>query len=383
MKQFVIALVLGCLMVPSMMRAQNNTHTDRTALCKENYTALFGGEALTGKGTDPEFMSILQKFIFGEVFAVGELDHKTRELITCTVLTTMQTLPQLKFHAAAALNVGVTPVELREAVYQCAPFIGFPRTLNAIDVINEVFREKGIALPLEAQGTTTEENRYEKGFAIQNPLYGNEIAERMADVPGGMGADVARFLTEYCFGDIYTRNGLDVKTRELLIYCILTTLEADSQLQSHTLGNMKLGTSKETLVAAVIQCLPYVGFPPAMKALNAIKNAGRETVDLAKQLVRLSKIEVDPSRLAEYNAYLKEEIEASMRLEPGVLTLYATAEKENPNKVTILEIYADEEAYRKHIQTPHFQKYKQGTLDMVKSLELVDSTPLIPGLKIK
>lgn len=379
MKQFVIALVLGCLMVPSMMRAQNNTHTDRTALCKENYTALFGGEALTGKGADPEFMSILQKFIFGEVFAVGELDHKTRELITCTVLTTMQTLPQLKSHAAAALNVGVTPVELREAVYQCAPFIGFPRTLNAIDVINEVFREKGIALPLDAQGTTTEENRYEKGFAIQNPLYGNEIAERMADVPGGMGADVARFLTEYCFGDIYTRNGLDVKTRELLIYCILTTLEADSQLQSHTLGNMKLGTSKEILVAAVIQ----VGFPPAMKALNAIKNAGRETVDPAKQLVRLSKIEVDPSRLAEYNAYLKEEIEASMRLEPGVLTLYATAEKENPNKVTILEIYADEEAYRKHIQTPHFQKYKQGTLDMVKSLELVDSTPLIPGLKIK
>lgn len=383
MKQLIIALVLGCLFFPSMTRAQNDTRTDRTALCKENYTALFGGEALTGKGTDPEFMSILQKFIFGEVFAVGELDHKTRELITCTVLTTMQTLPQLKSHAAAALNVGVTPVELREAVYQCAPFIGFPRTLNAIDVINEVFREKGIALPLDAQGTTTEENRYEKGFAIQNPLYGNEIAERMEDVPGGMGANVARFLTEYCFGDIYTRDGLDVKTRELLIYCILTTLEADSQLQSHTLGNMKLGTSKETLVAAVIQCLPYVGFPPAMKALNAIKNAGRETVDPAKQLVRLSKIEVDPSRLAEYNAYLKEEIEASMRLESGVLTLYATAEKENPNKITILEIYADEEAYRKHIQTPHFQKYKQGTLDMVKSLELVDSTPLIPGLKIK
>ena len=380
MKRFITVFVLGCLILSSVAQAQNKNRTD---LCKENYTTLFGGEALTRKGTDPEFMAILQKFIFGEVFAVGELDHKTRELITCTVLTTMQTLPQLKSHAAAALNVGVTPVELRETVYQCAPFIGFPRTLNAIGVINEVFREKGIPLPLDAQGTTTEKNRYEKGFAIQNPLYGNEIAERMADVPGGMGADVARFLTEYCFGDIYTRNGLDVKTRELLIYCILTTLEADSQLQSHTLGNMKLGTSKETLVAAVIQCLPYIGFPPAMKALNAIKNAGRETVDPTKQLVRLSKIEVDSSHLSEYNAYLKEEIEASMRLEPGVLTLYATAEKENPNKVTILEIYANEEAYRKHIQTPHFQKYKQGTLDMVKSLELMDSTPLIPGLKIK
>ena len=103
-----------------------------------------------------------------------------------------------------------------------------------------------------------------------------------------------------------------------------------------------------------------------------------------ENMVRLSKITVDRERLAEYNAYLKEEIEASMRLEPGVLLLYAMAdEKDHPNEVTILEIYADETAYKSHIETPHFQKYKQGTLDMVKHLELIDTTPLIPGLKIK
>lgn len=382
MKRIIMTLLLGSLMLTAA--AQGNCQRyDRTALCKENYTALFGGEALTGEGTDPEFMAILQKFIFGDIFAVGDLDLKKREMITCTVLSVMQTLPQLKSHAAAALNVGVTPVELRETIYQCAPFIGFPRTLNAIGVINEVFEERGIELPLEPQGTTTEENRFEKGFAIQNPIYGDEISQRMAYVPGGMGNDVSRFLTEYCFGDIYTRNGLDVQTRELLIYCILTALEADSQLASHAVGNMKLGTSRETLAAAVIQCLPYVGFPPAMKALNAIMNVQSETAKPSEQLVRLSKIVVDPERLDEYNAFLKEEIEASMHLEPGVLTLYATAEKERPNRVTILEIYADEQAYRSHLQTPHFQKYKQGTLDMMESLELVDSTPLIPGLKIK
>ena len=99
--------------------------------------------------------------------------------------------------------------------------------------------------------------------------------------------------------------------------------------------------------------------------------------------VRLSRITVDSARLEEYNAYLKEEIEASMRLEPGVLVLYAVAEKERPNHVTILEIYADEAANKSHIATPHFQKYKKETLDMVQSLELVDTTPLIPGLKIK
>ena len=380
MRCIIITCLLGCLVFPVSAQKQN---LDRVERCKQNYTALFGGEALAEEGTDPEFMAILQKFIFGDVFAVGELDHKTRELITCTLLTTIQTLPQLKSHAAAALHVGVTPVELREAIYQCAPFIGFPRTLNAIGVMNEVFSEQGIALPLEAQSTTNEKNRYEKGQAIQYPLYGDEIVSLMADVPGNMGNELARFLTEYCFGDIYTREGLDVKTRELLIYCILTALEAEAQLTSHTFGNLKLGTSRETLAAAVIQCLPYVGFPPVMKALNVIKSVGDEGVDKTEQLVRLSKIEVDPSRLEEYNAFLKEEIEASMRLEPGVMTLYATAEKENPNRITILEIYADQEAYRTHIQTPHFLKYKQGTLDMVISLELVDSTPLIPGLKIK
>ena len=100
-------------------------------------------------------------------------------------------------------------------------------------------------------------------------------------------------------------------------------------------------------------------------------------------MVRLSRIIIDPERLEEYNAYLKEEIEVSMRLEPGVLTLYAVADKERPNEITILEIYADEAAYQTHIATPHFRKYKQGTLDMVQSLSLVDTRSLIPGLKIK
>lgn len=101
------------------------------------------------------------------------------------------------------------------------------------------------------------------------------------------------------------------------------------------------------------------------------------------ELVRISKITVDPAQLDRYKAFLKEEIEASIRLEPGVLTLYAVSEKEHPNQITILEIYADQDAYQRHIQTPHFQKYKQGTLDMVQELELIDATPLIPGLKIK
>ncbi len=375
MKRFLIAIILTATMTGnSSLQAQ-----DRVETCKQNYRALFNGEALTGQGTDPEMMDILQKFIFGEVFRTGNLSMEQRELITCSVLATMQTLPQLKAHAGAALNVGVTPVELREAMYLTAPFIGFPKMLNAVGTVNEVFKEKGINLPLPGETRVTESTRHERGKAIQDSLYRGGISKVMANVPGGLGDDVARFLTDYFFGEIYTRGALDLKTRELLGYCILTTLEAESQLQSHYQGNLRAGNTPEEVTAAVIQCLPYIGFPAAIKALRIV---GQEAtaVPATTNLVRLSRITIDPAQLETYNAYLKEEIEASMRLEPGVLMLYATAEKNAPHKVTILEIYANQAAYESHLKTPHFQKYKQGTLPMVKELELVDTNPLIPGL---
>jgi quinol monooxygenase YgiN len=101
------------------------------------------------------------------------------------------------------------------------------------------------------------------------------------------------------------------------------------------------------------------------------------------QLVRMAKLVIDSTQLESYKAFLKEEIETSVKLEPGVLTLYAVAEKNKPTHITILEIYANTEAYKSHVQTPHFLKYKEGTKAMVKSLELVETVPLVPGMKIK
>jgi quinol monooxygenase YgiN len=101
------------------------------------------------------------------------------------------------------------------------------------------------------------------------------------------------------------------------------------------------------------------------------------------QMVRLARIVVDSTQLENYKALLKEEIETSVRIEPGVITLYAMSEKNNPTHITILEIYADTIAYKAHLQTPHFIKYKTGTKDMVKALELVATDPLVPEMKIK
>ena len=125
--------------------------------------------------------------------------------------------------------------------------------------------------------------------------------------------------------------------------------------------------------------LPLILFLFMMTLFSSEKVAAQERT----QIVRLAKLVIDSVQLESYNALLKEGIETAVRVEPGVLTLYAVAEKNNPTHITILEIYADATAYKSHVQTPHFLKYKTGTKDMVKSLELVETVPLIPGMKIK
>src|SRR3954447_18793295 len=116
-----------------------------------------------------------------------------------------------------------------------------------------------------------------------------------------------------------------------------------------------------------------------------VLSAGRRTFAQAgeSRIVRLAELEIDPAQLEAYKAALREEIETSIRVEPGVLTLYAVAVKGHPAQIRIFETYADQRAYEAHLQTPHFQKYKAGTQDMVKSLNLVETDPILLGTKAK
>lgn len=111
-----------------------------------------------------------------------------------------------------------------------------------------------------------------------------------------------------------------------------------------------------------------------MTTLNITAQAVVKDTMQTDGIIRLSHIEVYPEYLAEYLEYAKQVGEIFLRTEPGVLTMYAVQEKENPCIITILETYASQEAYRKHIASKHFQRYKQGTLKMVKDLKLIDQT---------
>ena len=222
---------------------------DREERTERVVQQLFHIPAAGNEGTDPEFMRILQGYIFGDVCRTGSLDLRLRELVTITALTALGALPQLKAHVEAGLNAGCTPVEIRETVYQCAPFIGFPLTLNAISAMNEAFTARGIDLPLPEQGTLASPGeRYERGLELQAPIYGTEIKDRYGYLPGGFAEAVPRFLTELCFGDFSTRTGLDGKTRELLPGVLLAAMGgAEVQVRSHVCGALKVGNTPEAV----------------------------------------------------------------------------------------------------------------------------------------
>ena len=242
---------------------------DRAERCEKKFAELFGGKPTMNEGSDPEFMRILQRFIFGEVSYTGSLDDKMRELITVTVLVVNQTLPQLKAHVGASLNVGCTPEEIREAVYQCAPFVGFPKILNAIAAMNEVFSERGITLPLPAAETVTEEDRFER----EAPLRRRDKREiRLA--PRGICRGGAALFDRTMFFRLYDAQGFgrqDARTSDRRHSCGDGRGGGSGQVRSHVEGAIKAGNTAEEIVCALAHAMPYMGVPRLFNALNRAK----------------------------------------------------------------------------------------------------------------
>ncbi len=139
------------------------------------------------KMTDPEFDEVMKRFVYGEVWQHGKIDAKLRELITIAVNIANINMEQCAVHVEAALNIGVTPVEIKETLYQCAPYVGFSKVQKAIIITNQVFKEKGINLPTLGQSTTTEDNRLDKGIAVQKSIFGEELISTMrANAPDNL-----------------------------------------------------------------------------------------------------------------------------------------------------------------------------------------------------
>ena len=243
---------------------------NRTEKAMETMNTLYGEAHTDLTASDPEFATIKERLIYGEVYAEEKLSAKLRELVILVVAATNQTMNEVKLHTAAALAVGVKPEEIREAVYHCAPYIGLGKAENAVNAVNEVFAEKGVALPGPSGQTVTEESRLPDGIDAQKSIFGEHIDAMRAAAPENQ-KNIQDYLSAYCFGDFYTRKFLTIPERELLTFAILAAQGGcEPQVKAHVGGNAAVGNSKETLLAALTVCLPYIGFPRTLNALGCV-----------------------------------------------------------------------------------------------------------------
>lgn len=223
--------------------------------------------------TDLEFMERMEYFTWEEVVKEPgqELPEDTRFLAILAALLGCQGLDVYKDMLDKALDGGLTPVMAKETVYQAVDYLGIGRVMPFLSATNDVLTACGVKLPLPSQKTTTLEDRLEKGAGAQAEIFGEHIKEAWK------AGHINRWLAANCFGDYYTRGGLDLRQREMITFCFLAAQGGcEPQLTAHAKGNMNLGNDREFLIRVISQCLPYIGYPRSLNAINCVNKAAEK-----------------------------------------------------------------------------------------------------------
>lgn len=244
-----------------------------TPEARDYHERMFPGYVSDFLRTDPEFIERFDNFAFDEVVAgTPELDDRTRFMCWIATLLGCQGIDEFRCMAPAALRMGLTPVELKEIVYQAVDYLGMGRVFPFLKAVNEVLEAEGIELPLPEQATTepSYESRKEGGQEAQCAAFGEHM-RGFHDAGKNGREQINQWLVRNCFGDFYTRGGLDIADRELITFCFLAAQGGcESQLRSHTAGNLHCGRTRELLIAVVSSNLPFIGYPRTLNALAVV-----------------------------------------------------------------------------------------------------------------
>lgn len=238
---------------------------------RQHHDELFPGHVSTLSVTDPELIEYFDNFAFDEVLHYGTLDTRTRLMVQLAALIGMQGISEYRVMLGAALTVGVTPVEVKEIVYQAVPYAGMGKVFDFLHATNEILTARGVELPLEGQSTTTPETRMERGLATQKEIVGADAVDAMYAAAPDDTAHIQRYLSGNCFGDHYTRRGLDLRTRELLTFAMLIAMGGcEPQVKGHVAANRNVGNDRQTLLSVATQLLPFIGYPRTLNAIRLI-----------------------------------------------------------------------------------------------------------------
>ncbi|WP_028660472.1 carboxymuconolactone decarboxylase family protein [Nocardioides insulae] len=242
-----------------------------TEAARKNHETLFGDRISTLAQTDPELVEYFDDFAFDDVQRDAPLEPRLRVMTQLAALIALGAVGEYRVLLGGALRVGATPVEVKEVVYQAVPYAGMGRVFDFLHVTNEILAEHGVELPLPGQSTTTRATRSDRGLAVQREIVGEDTVSAMYASASADTAHIQRYLSANCFGDHYTRGGIDVPTRELLTLSMLVALGgADPQVAGHVAANVRVGNDRATLIAVITQLLPYVGYPRTLNALRAV-----------------------------------------------------------------------------------------------------------------
>ena len=238
---------------------------------QRNHEELFPGRISTLQQTDPELIEYFDNFAFDEVLRHGSIDIRTRLMVQLASMIASQALGEYRVMLGAALTVGVSPVEVKEIVYQAVPYVGMAKVFDFLHATNDVLTERGIELPLPGQSTTTPQTRTEKGLAVQKQIIGDQVVDALYASAPDDELHIQHYLSANCFGDHLTRTGIDIPTRELLTLAMLVCLGGcEPQVKGHVSANLHVGNDRACLIEMVTQLLPYVGYPRTLNALRVI-----------------------------------------------------------------------------------------------------------------
>lgn len=238
---------------------------------RKNHEVLFAHHTATLALTDPELLNIFERFAFDEIRQHSDLDLRLRLMTQLAALIACQALGEYPIILESALNIGITPIEAKEILYQSVPYVGMAKVFDFIDATNKILTERGISLPLENQSTTTPENRLEQGLRVQKQIIGTALVDKFYATAPKDQQHIQKYLSANCFGDYYTRTGIDLATRELVILSLLVALGGcETQLKGHISANLNMGNSRTVLIDVVTQLLPFIGYPRTLNALRAI-----------------------------------------------------------------------------------------------------------------
>ena len=220
---------------------------------------------MSSQSTDPEYTQRLSAFL-EEVKNEPDtmLEPTTRWLAILATLTGNGSVDAYKEALSQALQEGLNPVAVKEMVYQATDYLGYGRALPFLHATNDALAS---TLPFPA----TMNDRLEKGIAAQVKIFGEHMNEAWK------AGTVNRYLAANCFGDYYTRTGLDLAQREMITFCFLSAQGGcEPQLIAHAKGNMNMGNDAAFLTKVVLQCLPYIGYPRSLNAMGCIAKAAKQ-----------------------------------------------------------------------------------------------------------